>query len=37
MDLKKYMFIIKGDFKDDIASYRYEREKNRMWISYYGG
>ena len=36
MDLKKYMFIIKGDFKDDISSYRYEREKNLIWIRYFG-
>ena len=37
MDLKKYTFIIKGDFKDDIASYRYEREKNLIHITYIGG
>ena len=37
MDLRKYMFIVKGNFKDDIASYRYEREKKLMWITYLGG
>lgn len=37
MDPKKYMFIIKGDIKDDVVSYRYDRETKRMMITYQGG
>lgn len=37
MNPKKYMFIIKGDIKDDVASYRYDRKDKRMMITYQSG
>lgn len=37
MDLKKFMFIIKGDIKDDVVSYQYDRENRKMQITYSGG
>ncbi len=37
MDAKKYMFIIKGEIKDDITSYNYNSNTKRMEITYSSG
>lgn len=37
MNHKKIIFIIKGEIKDEVVSYKYDHETNRIWITYQSG